>query len=77
VTWVFTVALLNPSVWLSAMRRGHTASVIDLRTGKIVDTLSTLQGPDGIAYDSNTGTVYISNEDPGRVSVISLPPSDR
>lgn len=56
---------------------GHTASVINLRTGRIIDTLATLQGPDGIAYDPNTAIVYVSNEDPGRVSVIRVPPRDR
>jgi DNA-binding beta-propeller fold protein YncE len=56
---------------------GHTASVIDLRSGRIVDALTTPQGPDGIAFDSNTGNAYISVEDSGRVAVIGLPRRDR
>lgn len=56
---------------------GHTASVIDLRSGRIIDTVPTLQGPDGIAYDQTTGNIYVCNEDPGRVSVITLPSRDR
>ena len=56
---------------------GHTASDIDLHTGQIVDTLPTLVGPDGIAYDPNNACVYIAQEGPGRVSVIRLPPRDR
>jgi len=51
--------------------------VIDLQSGRIIDTLPTLQGPDGIGYDSETGNVYVASEAPGRVSVISLPSRDR
>jgi DNA-binding beta-propeller fold protein YncE len=56
---------------------GHTASVIDLKSGRIVDTLSTSQGPDGIAFDPSRGNVYISLEDSGRLAVMHVPPRDR
>ena len=56
---------------------GRTASVIDLHTGRIIDTLRVIHGPDGIAYDPNNGDVYVSNEDPGRVAVINVPRRDR
>jgi DNA-binding beta-propeller fold protein YncE len=56
---------------------GHTISVINLKSGRIVDAIPTHQGPDGVAYDQNTGAAYVSNEDQGLVTVIELPPRDR
>lgn len=53
---------------------GHTVSVLNLRTGRAIDTLPTLRGPDGVAYDPNTGSIYVSNEDPGPRSLESERP---
>jgi len=51
---------------------GHTVSVIDLRSGRTIATLSTLLGPDGVAYDRAAGKVYAADENSGAVSVITF-----
>jgi len=55
---------------------GHSVSVISLTTGHIIDSLPTLRGPDGIAYDSTTRRLWVSTEDLGRELAIKLPRKD-
>jgi DNA-binding beta-propeller fold protein YncE len=47
-------------------------SVLDLRNGRIAATIATPLGPDGIAYDGNEDSLYVSGENQGGVSVIKL-----
>ncbi len=50
----------------------HTVSVIDLRSGRTITTVSTLLGADGVAHDRAAGTVYVDDENSGTVSVITF-----
>jgi YVTN family beta-propeller protein len=52
---------------------GKTVSVIDLRSRRVVDTAAVLQGPDGLAFDSAVGRLYVGDETVGKVSVVALP----
>lgn len=56
---------------------GDTVSVIDLRAGRVVDTVKVELGPDAVAYDAATGRLYVCDENPGDVSVVQLPPEER
>ncbi len=48
-----------------------TVSVIDTLTNTLVDTVSVGSFPQGVAYDSDNGEMYVSNFDSGTVSVIA------
>lgn len=46
-----------------------TVGVIDLKTGRVLQTLRGLKEPQGIGYESMTDTVYVANAGGGSVNV--------